>query len=545
MLCMPWSRSTHRERAEETIAAFQELGIPVLPQKLRRKGSYVTGWPIVPVDRSAAMSREALRRQGNINLAGRTGQGTAVIDPDGKNGIDPAAVLGRIIAEAYDALICVVKTARGYQSWLRVVESVGNGFCASIGGDVFSECHLAMLPPSVHPSGKPYEWVITPRRPTGVADLRALGFVPDIPEYTTGGAARRKSPAPPNIQLEFARLMSSLGITPGARGCQPCPWHDDREPSLSVHWEAALFNCFGEECGVHGNLRALRRLLSQDTPSYFLFRSPNAAGEAKPYGNKSGCAPSAGRERLLAALGAIGGNKERGKISGCRTRFLVRDCGCAEPTGLPIWCRHPLCPECFQASYLRGLNQKVGSLPGTFHLLRVTARGTLARPGISQLRRRFVDWRRRAKLKAGLYGIRHHRLYGAVALLAIPVGEAPPSSSRAFSVEVVAGEQPATAVAAFFGSEFWDEITGWQSEDELKLLLDETSRRRRHQTFGRLYGAASKSSEAKEGETGPKSRTCQHCGEVLQLRPHTVSAEKFVFEDGRYRLRESDGGVAA
>lgn len=395
---MPWGPRPHRDPAEETIAAFQALGIAVLPQKLRRKGSYVAGWPIMPVDQSAATSREALRRQGATNLAGRTGDGKAVIDLDGKNGLDAAATLGRIIAEAFWALICVVRTARGYQIWLRVSESVGNGFCSSIGGDVFSECHLAMLPPSVHPSGKPYEWVIAPRQPTGVADLRALGLVPDTPECTVGGAAKRKSPAPPQVQLEFARLMSTVGVTPGAKGCQPCPWHDDQEPSLSVHWEAALFHCFGEGCGVHGSLRALRLLLSRDTPSYFLFRSPHAPAEARSNGNKLGCASSADRDRLLAALEAIGEVRARDRIGGCRTRFLVRDCNCPEPTGLRIWCRHPLCPECFQASYLRSLKEKVGSLGGAYHLLRLTATGTFAKPGISEVRRRFADWRRRAKL---------------------------------------------------------------------------------------------------------------------------------------------------
>ncbi len=59
----------------------------------------------------------------------------------------------------------------------------------------------------------------------------------------------------------LAALMARAGVQPRGRQQEMhrCPWHPDEHPSLSVHWGAALFHCFG--CGVGGGIGRLRHLV--------------------------------------------------------------------------------------------------------------------------------------------------------------------------------------------------------------------------------------------------------------------------------------------
>ena len=154
------------------------------------------------------------------------------------------------------AIIAIVRTSRGFHIWLQVAASVGNGFCSFMGGEIFSDPHLAMLPPSVHPSGKTYTWEVEPRKPESVVDLKALGLVPDKPTSSPrAGGVSALVPAPRDVQEEFLRLMMKAGVV--RAGARPqelrlCPWHDNREPSLSINWDAAVFCCFSERCSVRG-----------------------------------------------------------------------------------------------------------------------------------------------------------------------------------------------------------------------------------------------------------------------------------------------------
>ncbi len=198
----------------------------MFPQRRGLKGSFVEGWPNLPVAGSLASTGEEASL-GAINLAGRTGGGYAVLDYDGKD-VDPQAAVDYLLSRLGEAVIGVVETGAlrpetgrvgsGRHVWVAVKESVGNGFCSAIGGEVFSGPHLAMLPPSLHPDGSSYRWLVGPRVPGGTVDLRALGLVPDKPvKKSTRNAAEHshKDAASSERQAEFERLFAKKGLQRG------------------------------------------------------------------------------------------------------------------------------------------------------------------------------------------------------------------------------------------------------------------------------------------------------------------------------------------
>ena len=59
-------------------------------------------------------------------------------------------------------------------------------------------------------------------------------------------------------RVDITALFDSFGVTLTAKGkgfVARCPWHEDREPSLSVDREKGLYHCFG--CGESGDVVSL------------------------------------------------------------------------------------------------------------------------------------------------------------------------------------------------------------------------------------------------------------------------------------------------
>src|SRR5438093_11905114 len=105
------------------------------------------------------------------------------------------------------------------------------------------------------------------RRPPTLINLEALGLLPQ-PEHPANRRDRgngRATPAAPEDQHEFERLMARAGVVPRRGGEElircPSPDHEDRRPSCSVNWLAAVFHC--HSCGVGGGMGVLRRLTGQ------------------------------------------------------------------------------------------------------------------------------------------------------------------------------------------------------------------------------------------------------------------------------------------
>jgi len=550
-----------RPATKATLDAFEALGIAVFPQEVGRKGSRVHGWPEMPTDTAIALTHQAASR-GEVNVAGRTGAGVAVLDPDAKGGADPAGVVASIREAAGDAIIAIVKTRRGYHVWLAVTESVGNGYCSGLGGEVFSEPHLAMLPPSIHPEGQRYEWVIQPREPSAKADLRQLGFVPDEPTFRSG-IPQEVEPAPPHVQAEFQALMAGKEIVRGKRNQElfGCPWHDDREPSLSINWDAALFHCFGEECLVGGGISALRRLLGKHTPTY-------RQGRAGLSDGNWGCVEDEVR-RLADGLTALGHADKAQKVRDCKRLFAVGHCtGCSAAPVYPLNCGQLLCPQCMESRLAADWREHAGSIPDRLNILKLIPRDFwgLNRHVLGKVRSRFREWRQRAGVSGGIYGIRLHPKHGAVVLLALPVGLPLPQSSRAFEVEVVEMGRPPDEFLRWLQAEYTEEARSWQTDEDLALLLEETRRRRRFQGFGGAYASEQRqdadepadevgtpvaqplrkvSGGSNSGGSKRDVRLCPLCGGRVEMYDFTVRFEEVRLKDGQLQWLGPPGSAAS
>ncbi|MBI5289799.1 MAG: bifunctional DNA primase/polymerase [Chloroflexi bacterium] len=557
----PGTTEEHRRQTERTIARFERLGIATFPSAFGRKGSHLTGWPGMAAPEAVDSTRNAASA-GRINVAGRTGDGVAVLDLDAKDGVQPTEMLEQLRQLLGPAIIAIVRTSRGYHVWLKVTASVGNGFCAFIGGDIFSGPHLAMLPPSMHPSGSAYGWELEPRAPERAADLRSLGLVPDAPATTTlseGNTAVR--PAESALQEEFARLMADVAIhQPGGRAqtLHRCPWHNDRTPSLSINWEAAVFYCFSTQCGQRGGVRELRRLLGINTPTYGQRaaeppRDMIGAGDDHLSGDNSGCLDiDASVERLASALADAGDDLRASAVRACRSLFRVGTCtSCGQKPAFPISCGHPLCPRCMPGRLAADWKRHRAALPEELTVLRLVPRGLTPKEGVLRTtRRRFAEWRKRSGVAAGIYGSTLDAEHGAVIMLAIPRDLSAPASTRGFAVEVVGERQSPDDFLTWLRAEYLREACSWSTTEEFDLLTTETRGRRRFQGFGGAYGEANRGQEEaamdenetmKKDESRPLSKisggggtrskaphTCMFCGGEVELYPFTVPASEVV-----------------
>jgi len=557
----------YRSTANETIAFFEQCGVAVFPSGVRRKGTYIEGWPAVAVGDAIAATKSALSTR-RINVAGRSGNGFAVLDLDCKGGVDAEEMLRALCRLLGPAVMAAVRTSRGYHLWVQVVESVGNGYCTFIGGEIFSGPHLAMLPPSIHPDGHEYTWAIQPREPEAAANLRAIGLVPDKSVESTRSRGRSTpTPAPPDFQEEFARLMAAAGVARAGTSAQAltlCVWHPDRSPSLSINWDAAVFYCFSEQCGARGGLAALRlRVQADDTPSYRQCTvgqspSPMEVRDDQFSGDKSGCLDLDGSgERLAEALEAIGDERARA-VRECRAFFRVGKCGsCARTPAFPISCGHPLCARCMPGRLAADWARHRSSLPPRLTILLLRPRGLLigSRGVLKTARSRFAEWRKRAGVAAGIYGSRLDPEHGAVIMLAMPSDAPIPISSRAFEVITMAFDRSPMEFRRWLQSQYVAEAQSWESAEELQFLLTEIKGRRRFQGFGAIYGGPSeeqtsgtveeKMAENGSGKSEVRRRAlgrisggsfskrhdkggtaCPFCGGAIELYPFAVPASE-------------------
>lgn len=564
----------NRLHAERTLRLFGEAGIAIFPARRGTKGTYVAGWPKITAANSVSLTRAELDC-GPVNLAARTGDGWAVIDLDDKDGANPQEMLALLLRRLGSAVLAAVRTRRGFHVWVRVREAVGNGYCNFIGGEIFSRPHLAMLPPSVHPEGREYAWVIEPHHTEAVADLRALGLVPDLrdPRMSGGdldaGRRRRPQPAAPDVQDEFARLMAAAGVSREGSRAQTltlCPWHHDRLPSLSVNWEAGVFYCFSVHCGARGGIGSLRQRVRGDTPSCrqgadsaranHRHSASDRADDSS--GDNLGCADvDAATERLASGLEQLGLHRRGRSVRDCRRYFRVGRCTqCARTPAYPISCSDPLCPRCMPGRLAADWEQHRASFPETLTLLRLRPRDSWGIPSniLKKVRSRFREWRARSGITAGVYGARLDRDSGVAILLAIPADLPIPESSRAFEVEMVALNQDPRDFLRWLQSEYVQEAQRWETPDELAVLIEETRGRRRFQGFGGVHGEVEEQSEKEEktdmvkpSETKvtecrkPLSRVsggafkgkhpkgehaCPFCGGAVALYPFSVPADQ-------------------
>jgi hypothetical protein len=130
------------------------------------------------------------------------------------------------------------------------------------GLDLLADGSQVVAPPSIHASGRRYEWEVS----------RLPGAVPlaELPTWLRVDAPRRgpahdhpTRPATDADRAAFAELWAAAGIVlePGDQHYR-CPFHPDQEPSLHIDAEGCRWFCFG--CRRSGGLSRLRELVQGD-----------------------------------------------------------------------------------------------------------------------------------------------------------------------------------------------------------------------------------------------------------------------------------------
>jgi len=183
------------------------------------------------------------------------------------------------------------------------------------------------------------------------------------------------------------------------------------------------------------------------------------------------------------------------------------------------------------------------NMPAAMTLFTLTPTDGAVGDGVrKRVQGRFVEWRKRIGIAAGVYGVRVRSVEGVLeadVLLAVPDEDAAQvESSRAFAVERVAEGQDAGQALEWWQVEFMAESVSWSDTASLTALERETKGTRRFQGFGRGYERAEKSDKplgkvsGGSGHGGGKQRKppCPCCGNPVTMEPGTVPASQ-VFED--------------
>lgn len=147
-------------QATSTVELFASFGIAVFPGPYGEKGSRAKDWPRIDFRTAREMTLAELGRH-DANLVLRTGPELGAIDIDGKGGVNPSAALERLLGILPDG-VAAYRASRGFGVLLKPKRVLGDGLLPAYGAELFTAGHLVNIPPSRHPSGIDYEWVIPP-----------------------------------------------------------------------------------------------------------------------------------------------------------------------------------------------------------------------------------------------------------------------------------------------------------------------------------------------------------------------------------------------
>jgi hypothetical protein len=260
--------------------------------------------------------------------------------------------------------------------------------------------------------------VTAPAIPQWIKDIKP------VRPATNGHRNGTRTPAPPEIQNEFARLMARAGVQP-ERGNVLCPWHGDHAASLSVNWEAAVFCCHG--CDEKGGLKRLRELVGEDLRKIHRPAGENPRPSPKPLQIDGDC------EKLRLASGMKGAklntfNRQTGRsliddVMECRRAWRLYGAadGCKDKTTFS--CGFPICPCCMPTRLKADFERHRANIPNHLDVYVWTP------PTQCRYQREVADafkrWRREQGLAAGFYGVRPYITNGLVrfdVLLILPTG---------------------------------------------------------------------------------------------------------------------------
>jgi hypothetical protein len=129
------------------------------------------------------------------------------------------------------------------------------------GLDLLGDGSQVVAPPSLHASGRRYEWEVS-RLPNDVALAELPSWLrTDVPRR---GTAHDHPPRPATDEERavFAELWAAVGVVlePGDQHYR-CPFHPDHDPSLHIDADGCRWFCFG--CRRGGGVSRLRALVGE------------------------------------------------------------------------------------------------------------------------------------------------------------------------------------------------------------------------------------------------------------------------------------------
>lgn len=208
----------------------------------------------------------------NVGIVTGLVSGVVVLDIDPRNGGEESL---RELEEAHGPLpaTATVRTGGGGRHlWFAAEGAVAATRPVAPGLDVKGEGGVVVAPPSIHASGRAYEWIVD------------APFAP-LPAHLTGVAPRgRSGEAPartPEERAAFADVWRRAGVELGPGDAYYlCPFHPDHHPSLHVDADGCRWHCFG--CGRGGGIGALRAELGLPPETHPRARLEGVIGEPRP-----------------------------------------------------------------------------------------------------------------------------------------------------------------------------------------------------------------------------------------------------------------------
>lgn len=254
---------SEREDTRLVRAAYEyaERGWPVLPLAPREKRP-LTRHGLKDASTDLLQVRDWWRAWPDANIGIRTGVAFDVLDLDGDPGF---ASLGDFLAGSdYEHTGPIGITSKG-EHWLFAPTGRGNGTHLLPNIDYRGENGYIVAPPSVHPSGRRYRWLVyeapLPAPTEWLLELLERIPVPrPAPPILTNPFSPAGLPDPASNTLRAIRpdilsVAEGLGLVLRRHGPfwkTNCVYHDgDRDPSLTLYPDDNHFHCFG--CGAHGD----------------------------------------------------------------------------------------------------------------------------------------------------------------------------------------------------------------------------------------------------------------------------------------------------
>jgi len=175
---------------------YVDLGLSVIPVIYREKKPALNWKPYQDRRPTQGELREWFRNGQAQNVAvvcGQVSGNLVVIDFD-----SPEAYSRFFEGNAeLERETPIVRTARGFHVWLRTAEPIRSFVIPDLSVDVIAEAKFVLVPPSIHPSGHPYQFVSGLRTPIIVGDFlqamkkRCQGLGARIPSLESAPPAQK------------------------------------------------------------------------------------------------------------------------------------------------------------------------------------------------------------------------------------------------------------------------------------------------------------------------------------------------------------------